>query len=90
MATKNMTFKADFELLLKNLGVKTRFLSNLSREMQAAQLGPMEKLALLNSLNTASHWELFISLAFKWNNTPEGYAFWNDVYTKIKPRACKN
>ena len=39
-----------------------------------------------------SSFGLFISLAFEWKNTPEGYEYWDNIYYRTEPlnfKSCK-
>lgn len=72
-------FKQEFEDRLSAYGVKTRFVRNLVLSRKLAQKSIIPSV-IEDAMNKLS-WAEFIR-QFDWNNTPEGYFFWELISTK--------
>jgi len=93
-------FKPDFELKLKRMRIKSKFLKELRNHINRELLLNIEEGnamflhgALINRathrnidsaiiLNRLKHWRQFITLAFAWEETEDGYQYWNEILKK--------
>jgi len=70
-----LIIKPEFDEKLKKLRVKTRFLNNLKKKRANPEM-------ILQRLNTYEIFNEFISEAFYWEDTPEGYDYWDEISLK--------
>jgi len=70
-----LIIKPEFDEKLKKLRVKTRFLNNLKKKRANPKM-------ILQRLNTYETFNEFISEAFYWEDTPEGYDYWDEISLK--------
>ena len=71
--------KPEFMAKLKQLRVKTKFMNNI---MNHKWVVVSDTEWYLKRCLDAETWYDFIDKAFNWNNSPEGYDFWKDIYSK--------
>ena len=71
--------KPEFMAKLKKLRVKTKFMNNI---MDPKWINMLRKEEYLTDTLTLGSWYGFIGNAFNWENSPEGYNFWQDIYSK--------
>jgi len=69
---KTIRFKPEFETKLKKLRIKTLFVKRLRED------GPLNK-RRVSSLNGMISFCSFIMGSFIWNDTKEGYKFWDKI-----------
>jgi len=70
-----LIIKPEFDEKLKKLRVKTRFLNNLKKKRANPKM-------ILQRLNAYETFNEFISWAFYWEDTPEGYDYWDEISLK--------
>lgn len=73
MKTKS---QKEFEIKLKQLRIKNKFVNNLKLRVNKCSFDGY--LGIENYPN----WHTFISSAFDWNITPEGFKFWSNIAKK--------
>jgi hypothetical protein len=68
-------FKEPFESKLKELKIKTKFIKNL--KARAKEIGVHAE----SKINTLDYRDFcnFISSAFVWSYTPEGFYYWRNI-----------
>ena len=71
--------KPEFMAKLKQLRVKTKFMNNI---MDPKWINMLHKEEYLTNTLTLGSWYGFIGNAFYWENSPEGYDFWEDIKSK--------
>ena len=71
--------KPEFMAKLKQLRVKTKFMNNI---MNPKWINMLRKEEYLTDTLTLGSWYGFIGNAFNWENSPEGYDFWEDINSK--------
>lgn len=71
--------KPEFMAKLKQLRVKTKFMDNI---MNPKWINMLRKEEYLTDTLTLGSWYSFIGNAFNWENSPEGYDFWEDINSK--------
>ena len=82
-----ITFKPEFESKLKRLRIKTKFVKNLKGYVKQIGVSDSNQEILnqiIKNLNTSSSWDLFITRAFTWCETPEGRGYWLEI-SQINP-----
>ena len=87
-----MYIKPEFEKELKKLKIKTIFIKNFNDQFKRLQ-GTYRtdiKRRRLAQLNKEAFFHIFITFAFSWENTPQGYKFWLDIYERYSDKyyAC--
>ena len=71
--------KPEFMAKLKQLRVKTKFMDNI---INPKWIDMLRKEEHLTDTLTSGPWYGFIGNAFSWENSPEGYDFWENIYSK--------
>jgi hypothetical protein len=73
---KTIVFQPAFEKKLKKLRIKTKFVKNFNNpKWVTPDLFDYRRKSCLTSVS----WRCFITCAFYWTNTSEGYAYWDDI-----------
>ena len=75
---ETIKFKPEYEKELLRLGVKTRFLRNRIEYCNNWSYD-------ITEINECESFYEFVGCAFKFDCTPEGYEFWEQVSNNIKP-----
>lgn len=97
MAAIRIQFKYEFESKLKALRIKDKFVKEMKSYVSRKLLLPRElKLHLKGVdkdthrnvdsaaiLNKSNNWEEFIVKAFAWEETNDGYHYWQEIMLKF-------
>lgn len=67
---KTVIFKPEFEEKLKKLRIKRKFLKNWKAEKPTVTL---------KGLDRCRDWRHFVSCAFIWKSTAEGFDYWKNI-----------
>jgi hypothetical protein len=77
MPYKPVIFKKEFEDKLKKLRIKTKFVKNIRNQHKGSKLQQR-----IQYLDRITYWKNFVSAAFFWVNTPEGWKYWVKISYK--------
>jgi len=83
--SKTIIFKPEFEKKLKKLKIKTKFIKNLRNPKWTIlpNLNIMEmnykRMKYKERFENSKNWSEFISHAFNWINSPEGFDYWDKI-----------
>lgn len=80
MKKQTIVFKKEFEVKLKKLRIKTKFIHNIKHYRTEGD-SFKERIIFLNK-ESNKNWRNFILAAFSWENTPEGVNYWSKVSEK--------
>lgn len=82
---KTLIFKKEHEKKLKQLKIKSKFSKELRRSFseEGGRNGMVIKtMDQFMSMQKKLGWYMFISTAFDWRKTIDGYAYWKEIFLK--------
>jgi hypothetical protein len=75
--SNQIVFKPEFEMKLRKLKIKTKFIKNLLNYNKSKVIDERTTIEDLNSFTT---WTNFIGNSFNWRISPEGNKYWITIY----------